>query len=68
MIAESAAIPDRIAWFTSLVSKSENLPALRRALRKAGAQENRVLPMAQGQKQSRILAWTFLPLAERRSR
>jgi 23S rRNA (adenine1618-N6)-methyltransferase len=68
MIAESAEIPDRIAWFTSLVSKSENLPALRRALRKAGAQENRVLPMAQGQKQSRILAWTFLPLAERRSR
>ncbi|MBK8725376.1 MAG: 23S rRNA (adenine(1618)-N(6))-methyltransferase RlmF [Holophagaceae bacterium] len=61
MIAESARIPEAIGWFTSLVSKSANLPPLRRALRQAGATEIRVIPMAQGQKQSRILAWTFRP-------
>lgn len=61
MIAESARIPGAIGWFTSLVSKSDHLPALRRALRQACATEIRVIPMAQGQKQSRILAWTFRP-------
>lgn len=60
LIVESAGLPDRILWYTSLVSKSASLPGLRRALRQAGAVEVRVLPMAQGQKQSRILAWTFL--------
>lgn len=65
MIAESAEIPDRCLWFTTLVSKSSNLPGVRSALRKAGALEVRVLEMAQGQKKSRIVAWTFLGEEER---
>lgn len=60
MIQESAAMPTACLWFTSLVSRAETLPALKRALRLAGAVETRILPMAQGQKKSRILAWTFL--------
>lgn len=60
MIQESAAMPTACLWFTSLVSKAETLPALKRALKLAGAAEIRILPMAQGQKKSRILAWTFL--------
>ena len=59
MIAESAGIPGRCRWFTTLVSRAANLPGLRTALRRAGALEIRTLPMAQGQKRSRILAWTF---------
>ena len=59
MIAESAGIPGRCRWFTTLVSRAANLPALRAALGRAGALEIRILPMAQGQKRSRILAWTF---------
>lgn len=59
MIAESADRPQLCFWFTTLVSKSEHLPQLRRALKLVQATEVRVIPMAQGQKQSRILAWTF---------
>ena len=60
MIAESAAMPTQVGWFTTLISSSRNLPALHHALRQAGAAEVRTVPMAQGQKQSRFLAWTFL--------
>ena len=65
MIEESARIPQQCFWFTTLVAKSAHLPALHGALRKAGAVEVRVLDMAQGQKKSRILAWTFLDEAQR---
>jgi 23S rRNA (adenine1618-N6)-methyltransferase len=65
LIAESAAIPTQVAWFTTLISSSRNLPALQRAIRQAGAVEVRTVPMAQGQKQSRFLAWTFLDPATR---
>jgi 23S rRNA (adenine1618-N6)-methyltransferase len=68
LIAESPAFAQQVGWFTTLVSKSGHLPGLRRALRQAGAREVRVIPMAQGQKQSRILAWTFQTLDERRVR
>jgi 23S rRNA (adenine1618-N6)-methyltransferase len=60
MITESAAISLRVRWFTTLVSSSALLPALQRALRQAGASDVRIIPMAQGQKQSRFLAWTFI--------
>lgn len=60
MIAESAARPRLCFWFTTLVSKSTHLPRLHRALAQTEATEVRTLPMAQGQKQSRILAWTFM--------
>jgi 23S rRNA (adenine1618-N6)-methyltransferase len=61
MIAESAQFPTRCRWFSTLVSKAANLPGLRQALRQANVREIRTLDMAQGQKQSRILAWTFQP-------
>ncbi|HEX7552075.1 MAG TPA: 23S rRNA (adenine(1618)-N(6))-methyltransferase RlmF [Geothrix sp.] len=60
MIMESTALRAQVRWFTTLVSKSATLPALQRALREAGARDVRIVPMAQGQKQSRFLAWTFL--------
>jgi 23S rRNA (adenine1618-N6)-methyltransferase len=60
MIAESATRPRLCFWFTTLVSKSANLPRLRRALARTSASDVRTIEMAQGQKQSRILAWTFM--------
>jgi 23S rRNA (adenine1618-N6)-methyltransferase len=60
MITESIGLRAQVRWFTTLVSSSALLPALRRALREAGATDTRIVPMAQGQKQSRFLAWTFL--------
>lgn len=59
MITESAARPELCRWFTTLVARSEHLPELERALRRARATETRTIPMAAGQKQTRILAWTF---------
>lgn len=60
MVEESVVLGHRVRWFTTLVSSSANLPALQRALRQAGATEVRTVPMAQGQKQSRFVAWSFL--------
>jgi 23S rRNA (adenine1618-N6)-methyltransferase len=65
MIAESCAMPRLCGWFTTLVSKSSSLPALYHQLKKTNVADVRTLPMAQGQKQSRILAWTFLRPDER---
>ncbi len=59
MIAQSAAWSRQVRWFTTLVSKSAHLPRLHQALRQVHASDVRMLDMAQGQKQSRILAWTF---------
>ncbi|WP_081986706.1 23S rRNA (adenine(1618)-N(6))-methyltransferase RlmF [Chitinibacter sp. ZOR0017] len=57
MIEESRQFARQVGWFTTLVAKSEHLPALQRALH--GAAEVRVLPMSQGQKVSRLLAWRW---------
>lgn len=60
MVEESAQIPARCLWFTTLVSKSATLPAVRAALKQARVVESRTIDMAHGQKKSRIVAWTFL--------
>ena len=59
MIAESAARPTLCRWFTTLVSRSENLPRLRKSLKRVDAAKVKTIDMAQGHKKSRILAWTF---------
>lgn len=60
MIAESAQFSNRCLWFTTIVSRASSLPVVYRALKNAKVQENRTIEMAQGQKKSRIVAWTFL--------
>ncbi|MGE5491242.1 MAG: 23S rRNA (adenine(1618)-N(6))-methyltransferase RlmF [Actinomycetota bacterium] len=65
LIEQSAGIPKRCLWFTTLVSKAENLPVVEAVLAKLRTCATRVIPMAQGQKQSRVVAWTFTPRAER---
>lgn len=60
MIEESRQLPGCCFWFTTLVAKASSLPGVYRALKKAGVQETRTIEMAQGQKKSRIVAWTFL--------
>jgi len=59
MIAESTEFRRAVGWFTTLVAKNENLPDIQRALARVQPAEVRTIPMAQGQKQSRILAWHF---------
>lgn len=60
MIQESVTCREQVSWFTTLVSKSEHLPALQKALQEIGASEVKVIPMSQGQKVSRVLAWRFV--------
>lgn len=59
MVRESVEVRNQVRWFSSLVARSEHLPALRRQLRQVEAVEVREVPMAQGNKQSRFVAWTF---------
>ena len=68
MVKQSSELPDRIRWFTSLVSKKANLPEIHKALQKFGAKEVRMFEMTHGQKQSRIVAWTFYSTFEWKKR
>ncbi|WP_175622029.1 23S rRNA (adenine(1618)-N(6))-methyltransferase RlmF [Chryseobacterium schmidteae] len=67
MIEESALFSSQIFWFTCLVSKQENLFKLTSLLNKVKAVEIKTIDMAQGQKISRILAWTFIPKENRKN-
>ncbi|MBC7696613.1 MAG: 23S rRNA (adenine(1618)-N(6))-methyltransferase RlmF [Burkholderiales bacterium] len=60
MIEESAFISNSSLWFTSLVSKSENLPAIYNALKKTEAVLVKTINMSQGNKTSRLVSWTYL--------
>ena len=60
MIYESAKYPLQCFWFTTLVSKKDNLNSIYKTLNKVSAVEIKTIEMAQGQKTSRIVAWTFL--------
>jgi 23S rRNA (adenine1618-N6)-methyltransferase len=64
MIKESAGIATRCFWFSTLVSKSTHLPAISAALKQAKVQTQQIINMQQGQKQSRLVAWTFLNSAQ----
>jgi 23S rRNA (adenine1618-N6)-methyltransferase len=59
-IRESAEFRSQVLWFSSLVAKSEHLKLLQVELKKAGVFEQKVIEMAQGNKKSRLIAWTFL--------
>lgn len=66
MIEESVPGHSNCLWFTTLISKSSTLPHVYRALKYAGATDNRTIEMSQGQKKSRILAWTFMDKQQQR--
>ncbi|KIA82508.1 23S rRNA (adenine(1618)-N(6))-methyltransferase RlmF [Flavobacterium sp. AED] len=67
MIYESAKYPMNCLWFTTLVSKKENLSSIYKTLNKVSAVEVKTIDMAQGQKTSRIVAWTFLSEAQQKA-
>jgi len=67
MIDESALYSSQILWFTCLVSKKDHLFKLTKLLKTVKAIETKTIDMAQGQKISRILAWTFIPQKERKN-
>jgi 23S rRNA (adenine1618-N6)-methyltransferase len=60
MIRESAKYSTTCFWFTSLIAKKTHLASAYKNLKSAGALEVKTIPMGQGNKTSRIIAWTFL--------
>ncbi|MEP1766824.1 MAG: 23S rRNA (adenine(1618)-N(6))-methyltransferase RlmF [Sulfitobacter sp.] len=60
MVEQSIEFADQCLWFTSLVSKKDNLQPLGRILKKVKVADYRVVEMAQGQKTSRFIAWTYM--------
>ncbi|MFT5194916.1 MAG: 23S rRNA (adenine1618-N6)-methyltransferase [Cellvibrionaceae bacterium] len=60
LMKESQLFSGQCRWFTSLVSKIENVKPAKKLLHKLGALEIREIEMAQGNKMTRILAWTFI--------
>jgi 23S rRNA (adenine1618-N6)-methyltransferase len=64
MINESAQFSKNSAWFSTLVSKQSNLRSFYDRLEKVGAVEHKTTPMGQGNKMSRIIAWTYLTPTE----
>lgn len=60
MIYQSSKDPLKCFWYSTLVSKKDNLFAIYKALDKVGAFDVKTVNMAQGQKNSRVVAWTFL--------
>jgi 23S rRNA (adenine1618-N6)-methyltransferase len=60
MIFQSQEFSASCLWFSTLISKQTNLDSAYKILQKVGVSEVRTIPMGQGNKISRIVAWTFL--------
>ena len=56
---ESSQYPEASQWFTSLVSKKDNVESLEKSAYKLNASNFKVIPMHQGNKITRIVAWQF---------
>lgn len=59
MIRESELFKTNCRWFTTLVSKQENLKPAYKTLKAVGASDVKTIEMQLGNKVSRILAWRF---------
>ena len=67
MIKESKEFSQNCLWFTTLVSRKENLDFIYDALEDIDVLEYKTINMAHGQKISRVLAWTFLTQDEQKA-
>jgi len=64
---ESQLFATQVLWFTTLISKKENVSTLKVTLDKLGVKQIKVVEMSQGQKVSRFVAWTYMDNAERKT-
>ena len=61
---ESSLFKTTCFWFTTLVSNKDLVRPIKVSLKKLGATKVQVINMSQGNKVSRIIAWTFLSETE----
>jgi len=64
---ESSMFKTQCFWYTTLVSKKENVQSMYDSLNKLGATEIKTIPMHQGNKVTRVVAWTFLTAEEQKA-
>ncbi|WP_407545927.1 23S rRNA (adenine(1618)-N(6))-methyltransferase RlmF [Vibrio parahaemolyticus] len=67
MANESQAFSSQVLWFTTLISKKDNVRPMRKQLEKLGVKAIRVVEMSQGQKNSRFMAWSFMDKQQRKT-
>ncbi len=60
MITQSKLMASSCFWFSTLIAKSSHLKSVYSALKKVEAVDVRTIPMNQGNKVSRIVAWTYV--------
>ena len=65
MVFQSREFGGKCFWFTSLVAKQAHLKRIYNAIEKVEVAEMKTIEMGQGNKVSRIVAWTFLGKKER---
>ncbi|MFB9055637.1 23S rRNA (adenine(1618)-N(6))-methyltransferase RlmF [Mariniflexile ostreae] len=58
-IFESSLYKNHCVWFTTLISKKDLIKGIYASLEKLGATKIKTIDMEQGNKKSRIIAWTF---------
>lgn len=63
---ESSMFKTQCFWYSTLVSKKENVQSMYDSLNKLGATAIRTIPMHQGNKVTRVIAWTFLTSQEQK--
>jgi len=63
---ESSMFKTQCFWYTTLVSNKDNLKSMYTSLKKLGATEIKTIPMHQGNKVTRFVAWTFLSKEEQK--
>lgn len=63
---ESSHYKQHCFWYTSLVSNVSHVRSMEASLKKLGATEFQVLDMNQGNKVSRVVAWSFLSKSEQK--
>jgi 23S rRNA (adenine1618-N6)-methyltransferase len=64
MILQSRKFAQNCFCFSTLISKESNLKKVYHTLEQAGVFGAETIPMGQGNKTSRIVAWTFLTTEE----
>lgn len=67
MIRESKKFASNCYWFSTLISKHSNVNRALKTLKMVEAAEVKILPMGQGNKSSRVIAWTFLTKEEQKA-
>jgi 23S rRNA (adenine1618-N6)-methyltransferase len=59
MIKQSSDFSAQCRWFSTLVSKADNVKSAVKLIKKLGATDVRQIEMTQGNKITRVLAWTY---------